>query len=92
MGFLGLNTDLLQQLTFYGSYHRNKWNQAIHFVFVPLILWAFAVWLCYTGPIFHIDLPSLAAKALPASIARFVCLLVPPPPSGPSSQPDHGLK
>ena len=25
------------------SYHRNKWNQIIHFFFVPLILWSFAV-------------------------------------------------
>ena len=70
MGIFGLNTDLLQQLTFYGSYHRNKWNQAIHFVFVPLILWAFAVWFCYTGPLFHVDLASHAARVLPDSIAR----------------------
>ncbi|KAF6265193.1 hypothetical protein COO60DRAFT_1034201 [Scenedesmus sp. NREL 46B-D3] len=25
---MGLNFDLLEQLTFYGSYHNNKWNQA----------------------------------------------------------------
>lgn len=24
----GLNFNLLEQLTFYGSYHNNKWNQA----------------------------------------------------------------
>jgi len=80
MGFFGLNTDLLQQLTFYGSYHRNKWNQAIHFVFVPLILWSFAVWFCYTGPLFHVDLPSLAARILPDSIARSGSTTNPPPP------------
>lgn len=33
------------------SYHRNKWNQLIHFFFVPLILWTVAVWACYTGPL-----------------------------------------
>ena len=33
------------------SYHRNKWNQLIHFFFVPLIVWSVAVWACYTGPL-----------------------------------------
>ena len=82
MGILGLNTDLLEQLTFYGSYHRNKWNQALHFLFVPLILWAFSVWGCYTGPLFHVDLPSLAAHVLPDSIARSAAR--PPPPPHPT--------
>lgn len=26
----GLNFSLLDQLTFYGAYHTNKWNQARH--------------------------------------------------------------
>jgi uncharacterized membrane protein YGL010W len=43
MAFLGFNFDLKDQLTFYGSYHNNPINQAIHFVFVPAILWTVAV-------------------------------------------------
>jgi hypothetical protein len=27
VSIMGLNFDLLEQLTFYGSYHTNKWNQ-----------------------------------------------------------------
>ncbi|MEW5304758.1 MAG: hypothetical protein WDW36_007347 [Sanguina aurantia] len=42
---------LIDQLTFYGSYHHNKWNQLIHFVFVPTIIWSACVWLTYTGPL-----------------------------------------
>jgi 2-hydroxy fatty acid dioxygenase len=30
-------------LAFYGVYHRNPWNQAIHFVGVPMILWSLLV-------------------------------------------------
>ena len=47
----GLNFDLLQQLTFYGAYHSNPWNQLIHFFFVPCILWSLLVWLAYSGPL-----------------------------------------
>ena len=67
---LGFSFDLLDQLTFYGSYHRNRWNQLIHFVFVPVILWSVAVWACYTGPLFHVDLPAEAARVLSPSHAR----------------------
>ena len=74
---LGFSRDLLEQLTFYGSYHRNRWNQLIHFVFVPLILWSVAVWACYTGPLFGVDMPSWAGHVLPVSIAR----CAPSPPS-----------
>lgn len=45
------NFNLSDQLTFYGSYHNNRWNQLIHFFFVPLLLWSGAVWFCYSGPI-----------------------------------------
>ena len=31
---------LRDELVFYGQYHNNKWNQLIHFFFVPLILWS----------------------------------------------------
>jgi 2-hydroxy fatty acid dioxygenase len=47
----GLNLNLLDQLTFYGSYHSNKWNQIIHFLFVPCIIWSALVWCAYTGPL-----------------------------------------
>ncbi|KAK9831464.1 hypothetical protein WJX81_007887 [Elliptochloris bilobata] len=39
----GLSFNLHDQLVFYGSYHSRGWNQAIHFVFVPLIMWSAAV-------------------------------------------------
>ena len=77
---LGLSRDLLEQLAFYGSYHRNRWNQLIHFVFVPLIVVSAMVWACYTGPLFGINLPDLAARAVPESIAQ--CVNLPPPPGG----------
>lgn len=31
--------DVKHQLVFYGQYHSNKYNVAIHMVFVPIILW-----------------------------------------------------
>lgn len=31
--------DVRKQLTFYGAYHNNPTNVAVHMVFVPLILW-----------------------------------------------------
>lgn len=52
---LGFNFNLREQLTFYGSYHNNFWNQVIHFIFVPAIFWTAAVWLAYTPELFHID-------------------------------------
>eukprot|EP00891_Asterochloris_glomerata_P003133 jgi/Astpho2/3133/Aster-03417 len=38
MGLAGFNTNLTDQLAFYGAYHHNKWNQLIHLVFVPAIM------------------------------------------------------
>ncbi|KAF4574690.1 hypothetical protein EYR36_006040 [Pleurotus pulmonarius] len=32
-----------KQLTFYGAYHSNRVNVAIHIVFVPVLLWTFQV-------------------------------------------------
>ncbi|PVG03697.1 DUF962-domain-containing protein [Serendipita vermifera] len=37
--------DVKKRLTFYGSYHSNKVNVAIHMVGVPLIVWTTLVWL-----------------------------------------------
>lgn len=64
---LGFNFDLnlKKQLIFYGSYHNNPVNQAIHFIFVPLILWTVAVWLAYTPPLFpelSLRIPSCCAE------------------------------
>ncbi|KAG8860222.1 hypothetical protein FRB91_004306 [Serendipita sp. 411] len=37
--------NVKQQLTFYGAYHSNKMNVAIHMICVPLIVWSTLVWL-----------------------------------------------
>lgn len=37
--------DLKDQLVFYGQYHSNKYNIAVHMCFVPLILWTVFVML-----------------------------------------------
>lgn len=64
----GLDFNLVDQLVFYGSYHTRGWNQAIHFVFVPLIMWSAAVWLAYAPPL-PFDLPA-HLTFLPPAIAR----------------------
>jgi uncharacterized membrane protein YGL010W len=64
---LGFNFNLKDQLIFYGSYHSNPINQAIHFIFVPLILWTVAIWLAYTPALFHYDLAAHLAF-LPAPL------------------------
>ena len=68
----GVNCDLLDQLAFYGAYHSNKWNQLIHFVFVPAILWTVAVWLAYT-PAVPYDLAGIIQPYL-GPIARCAVL------------------
>lgn len=52
-----LHLDLLEQLTFYGSYHHKKANQIIHGIFVPAIFWSVCVWLAYA--VLPYDLPQL---------------------------------
>jgi hypothetical protein len=69
---MGLNTNLLEQLSFYGAYHHNRWNQLIHFIFVPSILWSIMVWLAYTGPVLP-DLPEMYKP--PPPLARYEHLL-----------------
>jgi uncharacterized membrane protein YGL010W len=75
MGMLGFNFDLTDQLTFYGSYHHNRWNQLLHFFFVPLILWSVAVWACYTGPLpsgpYTPKLPFQPELHIPHFISRY---------------------
>ena len=72
----GLSFNLHDQLAFYGSYHSRGWNQAIHFVFVPLIMWSLSVWLAYAPPL-PFDLPA-HLTFLPPAIARRAKLLRPP--------------
>lgn len=70
MGIAGFNFSLMDQLVFYGSYHRKKGNQLIHFIFVPLIMWSVGVWLAYTGPLSdNIDIPS-HLHFLPRTLAQ----------------------
>lgn len=76
MGLLGFNFNLKDQLTFYGSYHANPINQAIHFVFVPAILWTVAIWLAYTPAFVSVN-PDWAAPVLPACCAQYSRYLVP---------------
>lgn len=71
MGLLGFNFNLRDQLIFYGSYHSNPINQAIHFIFVPLILWTVAVWFAYTPALFHYDVAAHLAF-LPAPLTAAV--------------------
>ena len=68
----GLSFNLMDQLTFYGSYHTRPGNQAIHFVFVPLIHWTITVWLAYAPAPFPLDLPA-HLDFLPHAISRSAC-------------------
>lgn len=60
--------SLRQELVFYGAYHHNKWNQLIHFVFVPTILFSVLVWLAYSGP--YADSTQLKSY-LPEWVAKY---------------------
>ncbi|KAL7413243.1 DUF962-domain-containing protein [Mrakia frigida] len=42
--------NLQHQLGFYGAYHANKINIAVHIFFVPLIFWTAQVWLTQAFP------------------------------------------
>lgn len=67
----------MEQLTFYGSYHNNKWNQLIHAYFVPTIFWTVAVWMAYTpdlAPSWH--LAERAGAWLPWHLNQCVLLCV----------------
>lgn len=69
---MGLNLNLLEQLAFYGSYHSNRINQLIHFVFVPCIIWTLLIWLSYT-PGYHVGVLDNASRLdVPYNLARCV--------------------
>ena len=76
MAILGFNLNFYDQLSFYGAYHHNKWNQLVHFVFVPAIFWSASVWLAYTGQLIPYDLPG-TLNSLPASVAQYVAYMLP---------------
>lgn len=61
--------SLRDELVFYGSYHTNKWNQLIHFIFVPILIFSVLVWLAYIGPVVPVDTSAL--KHLPDWIAKY---------------------
>jgi len=54
-----LSLDLLEQLSFYGAYHSNKWNQLVHLIFVPMIVFTALVWLSYTPTLINVSTQNL---------------------------------
>ena len=50
-----------EELAFYGSYHQDPINQAIHFVFVPTIWWSICVFMAY------VDIPGLKGATVPGT-------------------------
>lgn len=72
MAVLGFNFDLMEQLSFYGAYHSNRWNQLIHFVFVPAIFFTVVVWLAYTPALVPWDAAAALRPALGPTLAECV--------------------
>ena len=68
--------SLLDQLTFYGSYHRDARNKAVHLVCVPLIAWSVLVWLwaCDEVTVLENALPDALARHAPTAPATLVVL------------------
>lgn len=56
--------DVSTALAFYGVYHREPWNQVIHFVGVPLIIWTMLVMIA------HLPLPFLGQYAIKIPFAE----------------------
>ena len=61
--------DIYEALGFYGVYHREPWNQVIHFFGVPAIIWSLLVFLA------HIPLPFLHQSITYADILTIFYLL-----------------
>ena len=83
---LGFNFDLLDQLSFYGSYHRHPVNKLIHLVCVPGIAWSALVWFASAGALVNVDVGGVLEKlGVPSVVARCARarraprLLSPPP-------------
>lgn len=66
--------NLEKQLRFYGAYHHNPVNIAIHITCVPILLWTFFL-LCTNSPRL-VPLPDdLILEALPPNAGTLLCLL-----------------
>ena len=85
----GLTFDLLDQLTFYGAYHRHPVNKLIHLVCVPGIAWSALVWLASCGPLVEgVGFGGvLAGLGVPSALARYA-----PRPAPVPSARKKGLK
>jgi hypothetical protein len=61
-------------LTFYGQYHHNRWNQLIHFIFVPAIMATLLMFLllAYNQPLLPAQPLQSALQGIhvPATIAK----------------------
>jgi len=57
----GLKFNFQDELSFYGAYHQDPVNQAIHFVFIPTILWSAMLLFSYHD-IFGIPLSVLGHR------------------------------
>lgn len=60
-----------EALGFYGAYHQDPVNQAIHFVFVPIILWTAFLWFAYVD-IFGIKMKVLGHRISWATLSFLV--------------------
>ncbi|KAK3936086.1 hypothetical protein QBC46DRAFT_396012 [Diplogelasinospora grovesii] len=67
--------DLEKQLTFYGAYHHNKVNIAIHIICVPLILFSFFEILSNFGPFFHLPSWLPTVPYLNANLGTFAAMM-----------------
>lgn len=66
--------NLEKQLRFYGAYHHNPVNIAIHITCVPILLWTFFLF-CTNSPRL-VPLPdNLTLEALPLNAGTLLCLL-----------------
>ena len=76
----GFNLDLLDQLSFYGSYHRHPVNKLIHLVCVPGIAWSALVWFASAGALVNVDVGGVLEKlGVPSVVARCAHACAAPP-------------
>ena len=59
---------LVEQMSVYAAYHRDATNKAIHFVFVPLIIWSAMGLLVQAG--------ALRVGSLDVTLAHAVALVL----------------
>ncbi|PHH89492.1 hypothetical protein CDD83_5957 [Cordyceps sp. RAO-2017] len=75
-----MSLDLERHLTFYGAYHHNSVNVAIHMVCVPLILVSGFCMATYTGTLIHtppwLTVPHLDLNLGTIAAVVYACLYV----------------